>query len=472
MAMRHQPKDEQSASKYHTRISEDRLAVIVDCTIPEGNLEHEIQRVRNEMVEYGVVDEGSLNTASACLTKAAEASSKIEGLSLLEGTPPKPPTDGYVEWAGEFYKKGFVVDPETDAVDYREKAADLSVAEGRLLATLYPPVEGESGIDVFGKTIEPRKPTTVRMKAGKNVRLEEAETNTYFATKDGRIRFVAGVIAVDDVYEIKGSVGLRSGNVNHPGALIVSENIDAESKVSTEGDITVRGYVEDGDIECGGSLTVTGGITGSLGCNIRAAGDVSASYANNAEITAEGDVIIKREITQCKVRTQGTVVTPGGHIVGGEVEAFEGIEVGQVGTSAGVRTILTVGKDHKVEGRIKEKQEELAKSKEMLKKIGDAVAPMKRRLESLQGKAKERVVLLLKQAKEIEKKTVEIQAELDAIFKESEERRHKIILVRNQIGPDTVFNIGPLTMQVKDLVKGSIKVEIKDGKIRLFKLRR
>ena len=472
MAMRQQSTDEKSASKYHSRISDDRLSVILDCTIPEGHLEREIQRVRNEMVEYGVVDENSLSTAAVCLTKAAGTSSTIEDLVLLEGTPPKPPTDGFIEWAVDFDKKGFVVDPETDAVDYREKSANLSVAEGQLLATLYSPVEGESGIDVFGKTVLPRKPRSARMKAGKNVRMEEAASNSYFVTKDGRVRFVAGVIAVDDVYEIKGSVGLKSGNVHHPGALIVTENIDAESKVSTEGDITVRGYIEDGDIECGGSLTVTGGITGREGCNIRVAGDVRASYANNAEITAEGDVIIQREITQCRVRTQGTVATPTGHIVGGKIEAFEGIEVDQVGTSAGVRTILTVGKDHKLEGRLKEKHEALDVNKETLKKINNAVAPMKHRIAFLQGKAKERVVLLLRQAKKIEKKTTEIQAELDDIFKESEERRNKIILVRSQIGPDTVFNIGPLTMNVKELVKGSTKVEIKDGKIRLFKLRR
>ncbi len=471
MAIRDAKQAEMKAKAFHIRITEDRLKVFLDCTIPPGGIEEEVKRVRNELAEHGIANQASLDGAEQRLLAAAAENLKLTEVVILEGKPPKPPEDGYIKWEGEFLKTGFVVDEGSDKVDYRELAAQQSVSEGQVLAHVYPPLPGENGTDVTGRPIQPRRPTTERIRVGKNVREEQSHINTYFATKSGRIRFVANTLSVDDVYEISGSVGLKSGNVHHPGALIVSQNVDAESKVEADGDITVRGYIEDAEVETGGNLLVQGGIIGRKGCMIRAAGELHASFIQNADIHCDGDVHVLREISQTKIHTQGAVLAVTGQIVGGEIDAFEGIEVDRVGTTAGTRTTLIVGRDANVDARLAEKKEAIASNKAALKKISDTITPIKRKIPSLQGKARERVLLLLKKAKELEANVKQNETELEEIYAESEVRREKVIKVRSQIGPDCIFHIGPLKLHVKDLVKGKTRIAIRDGKIGMFQSR-
>jgi uncharacterized protein (DUF342 family) len=468
MTMSHRVQPGTAAGVKHAYLTDDRLEVRVNCTIPVNGTADEVKRVRAELVEIGISDEAMLEEASQRLEAAAATSLKLEEVVLLEGVPPVPPVDGTIEWKGDFHKDGFVVDSKTDLIDYRQPAAERSVSEGQALARVIPPVPGKDGVDVLGRTIEPRSPHPARIKEGTNVRFEPGE-DTYYAKENGRIRYVGGRLSVDTVFKITGNVGLKSGNINHPGALVVNQDIQSGSKVDAAGDIDVGGCLEDAEVSTGGNLTVRGGIAGRTQCKIKVAGTLRANFLQNATIEAGGDVIVTHEIDQCTISALGAVVIPDGRIVGGEVNALAGIEARQLGSTACVTTILITGKDKRIETRIKEKQDELKTLNETRKKFDDKLAPLRRRISTLQGKAKEQVALLIQGARKLDIQAEGFQRQLDAIFEESRRARDKKILVHQQIFPGVKVHIGPMSSTVQSELRGAVKVEIKNKEIRFSK---
>ena len=175
---------------------------------------------------------------------------------------------------------------------------------------------------------------------------------------------------------------------------------------------------------------------------------------------------------QRTITTFGALVIPEGRIVGGEINALAGIEAKQLGSDAGVTTIIMTGKDSRIESKIKAKQDELKKLNENRKKIDDKIAPLKRRIASLQGKAREQVALLIQGSRKLDLQAQACQRDLDAIFEESRSAREKIILVHERICPGVKIHLGPMATPVQNPVTGPVKVEFKDKKIRFYKLKK
>jgi uncharacterized protein (DUF342 family) len=450
-------------------MSDDRLRFVVNCTFPASRLNDEVARVRTELIELGLHGTAELDEAERKLRECIQAQLDTVGgdsvdlvdALLLEGTPSVQCVDAYIEWGGEFLKDGFVVDPDTDAVDYRRRAANPSVEEGQFLARVVPPVPGKPGMDVLGKRIEPRKPKTIRIRAGRYVRGDET-SGEYFAERAGRVRYVKNTLSVDDVFEIKGSVGLKTGHIDHPGAVIVGIDVEQDSEVVAVGDIEIRGSVEEALVRSGGNIVVRGGIVGRKTCRIEADGNVEASFIQNCTVEAGGDVIVSQEIHQCTIRARGCVVVKG-RIVGGEVSAIEGIDVAQIGSEAGIRTVLSVGKDWVVEAKIAEQKEAIDAATENLKKVSAAIGPLQNRLHQLQGDARAQAMQLVEKAKAMHEAVAKAKEDLEDLYTQLREGWQKLIIVRKILNPDAVLYIGPQNIKVVTVVQGPKKLQLREN---------
>ena len=325
-----------------------------------------------ELKRIGILEESVHLKALTALRMAKEEGKTISELPILKGAPPIPGEDAKLSWMRDYFAKGFTVDDETGTINFRERLAEDNVQEGEHLADLCPPIPGEEGIDVFGQRLAVHQGRSFRIKTGKGVRIEGQKL---VADTDGRIRFSKNTISVDHVLVVEGSVGLGTGNVDHPGALIVKQNIEAESKVSTKGSIDVDGYVEDAEIIAGGDLSVKGGIIGEPGRKIRVKGDVHAKFLKNVDLEADGDVVAINGLEQCTVKTRGRIIVPNGRIVGGETIALMGIDVGEIGSEACVKTYVTTGKDYLLSRRLDEAEAELSTLNKNVEKIEAAIAP-------------------------------------------------------------------------------------------------
>ena len=459
-----------STPGFDLRLSDDYMTLLLSCTLPPRNPELVVGRVRAEMVDLGFEDEKSIQEAVTRLEKAIPHGPQLEDIVLLEGMPPTPPVDESITWGGNFHAKGFTVDPVTGRADYRRKIADVSVRRDQLLAEIVPGSEGQNGHDVFGRVVPPRAPRAARIREGKNVRFAMGSSQ-FFATESGRIRYVGGTLSVDDVFHIKGDAGLRTGNIDHPGALVVGRDIQSDTEVRATGDIDVGENIEDAIVESGGNITVVGGISCKEKCTIRVAGNLHARFVRNAHIDAGGDIYIDSEINQCVIRTRGSVIVANGRIVGGSIIALRGVETGSLGSEACIPGEVTVAKDYTMEGTLVKKRAELESAREVVMKLRQAVAPLRAKRDSLPPRLQEQLVQLTAELKKREAAFKKVESELNTIFQATRQAAVPHVYVHDTVFPDNVVQIGAQVKKIKDQVQGPLRMSLKKGKFGVFKLK-
>lgn len=448
-------------------LTEDRLAVLVTAMLPADGPDGLIEPLQEQLSKLGISDPVALLAAEHQFREAAQKGLAIDAEVLLEGRPPILPIDDLLKWSRGFFDQGFVVDERTGVVDYRRRLAQDSVAEGEFLGSVLPGQPGVAGRDVFGNEIPVPPPAPVHIRAGKNVRYD-SESESFYATCGGRVHLAEDELYVDEVLTIEGSVGLETGHIKHPGSLVVQEHVEAGSQIETKGDIHVLGYVEDATISAGGDLWVQGGITGSEGGVIRVDGTVRAKFVQNVTILAGGDVMIEREVDNAIVRTCGTMRVPKGRIVGGEVMALGGIEVGQAGSDAGIKTLLVAGEDYAIEERIRAREEEIMALRDTVARVHSKLDPLRGREGNYTDKSREAITMLRGKLAQADEKLTGLEARLSTMRDESRQRAKDRIVIHNRAFPDTTFRVARCSIHCRESVPGPVVAQIREGEPGLF----
>ncbi len=449
-------------------LSEDKMEIRVNGDVRGWEEEELLTELEMKLKEIGVKKKEIIDEAKERLKEIVRYDEIFRDIILVRGKPPKPPVDGRIEWAKDFFAEGFEIDPETGAMDYRRPKAQRNLKEGELIATIILPVEGEDGYNALGEVIPAPKPKPVRLRAGRNVKTNETNTQ-FYSTIDGRFRLDGDTVHVDDVLEIHGNVGLETGHINHLGILIVHKNIEAGSIVHAEGDIEVKGYIEQSEVSTNGKLLVYGGISGDFEKVIYAKETITAKYLLNAVIESEEGVYIAKEIAQSKVRSRGPVVV-NGRIVGGEVIALGGVKVDQLGSEACIKTTVVVGEDYFLPRYLKPLEDEKREKEELLEKILKGILPVKNRWQSLPQYAKEAFSKLVQQAKLIREAISEIESKINAYVEESQKKIKFEVVVRKDIYPEVFIKMGSAIYHNKEFFKGPLKFGILAGEIQMFAL--
>lgn len=459
---------EQTGMSFDLHLTSDRMTLYISCVVSQENLQDLTMAVRARLTKMGMGSEALLTKATARLAELVQQGPEIVDAIFLEGRRPMPPKEGYIQWSRPFFETGFEIDPETGLMDYRKPRGQRAVAADEHIATLVFPQPGEDGRDLMGRTIPTGRPKPFKAKAGVNVRMDPAD-GKFYASRSGRVRFTSGLISIDEVYTIEGSVGLKTGHIKHPGALSVSLNVESESEIEAIGDIEIHGSVENAAITTQGRLIVHGGITGGPKCRIRAAGSVQARYIQLADIEAGGDVVAEREIDQCTIKTQGAVIMAHGRIVGGDITALGGVTTDQIGSEAFLRTTITVGEDYTIRRLIEVKKTEIAAQRENLIRISERLGPLKRMGQSVPPKLRDLLIKLLDEATKANEDIKRLEKEVEDLKTQSETLTKKEIIVRRRILPDVLIRIPPLTLLLKENVEGPIKATIHDNELCIVK---
>ncbi|GMW03245.1 MAG: hypothetical protein AMXMBFR84_43790 [Candidatus Hydrogenedentota bacterium] len=445
-------------------ISEDRMEVRLDCRPSGFPLDELLQLVQQELDRYGLPAATLTEQWEEKLEDALKESEILEGFLLVEGQRSTPPVGGSIEWAGDFFSQGFVVDPETGAVDFRERKAKPVVSEGQALARIIPPIEGTDGTDVFGKRVPAKKAEWPRLKPGRNVLYDE-EQLAFTAATSGRVRLQGYFLVVDEVLSLPGSVGLATGHISHPGALEVGKDIDPGSRIRAHGDVHVVGFIESADISAGGSLIVGGGINGHAAEAIHAGGEVRARYLNETRVVAEGDISIEKEIIHCSVETRGSLHMPNGRVVGGRVVAKMLIDVRETGSANGVRTELVAGWTPEEMRLIQSHMKRIHHIKSKVSEIHHALDPLMTRVDEFQGNKREMISQLMAKSYELEQQLAEEQHALDEITGGG----HPTIVIRGRMFPDTLLCINGTRLLLREEVHGPLRAITGNGRVKLLR---
>lgn len=460
------PENSSKRLNFRVAVSDDRLKVLVECRSMPEDLGSLAAGIREKLDLLEIKDPPTEEQLKVWIQSQDSPDGRLGDAVVVEGEPPVPPRDGRIEWAGDFFKTGYAVDLETGRLDYRERAAKSVVKENQRLARIIPPESGQDGKDVFGKSIRTKKPKNPRIRSGPGVRFEEKE-RAYYAGIAGRVRWQDGVLSVDNVYSISGSVGLSTGNIVHPGAVIVQQDVTEGSLIEAKGDIEVMGVLEAATIRTEGNLIVHGGITGADGRTISVAGEVHAKFILEAHIRSLGDIVVTREIVHSDVKTRGAVLVRQGRIVGGEIVALEGIDVGEAGSEAIVRTILTTDEDYLLPQKLEEKQTEIDGLEHKLESIHAVIGPLLQKPQSIPNDKKQAVKKLALSAAEMVKTLKTLRTELAEITNESRERQKHRLVVHKKIHPETRLGMSGEKLIVRKEHEGPLKAVLSKGYLRL-----
>lgn len=434
------------------RLTPDGMAILLSCSDPGDHLTELLDRIEKEVEPHKLRaplkrDEVERQVQDARSEEAAD----LVDVILAQGLSPRESEDGKVNWTEDFFATGFELDAETDKVDYWSKLENLNVTTNQLLATVAPPKPGTDGTNLLGASVPAREPEEARLNLGENVYEKKKADGSVSVHSgiDGRLRYVDGVVSVDDVYSISGSVSIATGNVDHVGTVFVGGDICAGAVVKATGHIVVQGVIEPSNITAGGNLTVRGGIVGDENSEISVSGELEAKYIHGATVTAGENVTVVNEILRSFIKTRGKLLIRKGRIVGGSVMAGQGIEVAKAGSDGAERAQLIVGVDFELEGSFQEIRKRISSLKEKLAKL---------------SRDRHRA-----EYDSVEQSIASAEKELGGAKSVSKDLTGSEIVILKNVDPQTLLQVGTALKELTEQDKAPLRARYDDGTVAIIR---
>ena len=259
---------------------------------------------------------------------------------------------------------------EDGTVDYWSIHSVELVEEGQLLATYHDPVDGSNGMSVKGKLLVAKRGRPLPPLSGKG--FERSEDNkTYTCTMNGKIEMQNNRILISDVHEVHGDVGLKTGNIDFRGDVIIHGNVPTGAVIRATGSVTIDGTVEGALIDANKDVIIRGGMLGKGRGTIITKGNVVAKFLEYAKVKAHGSVTTD-SLINCDITSYDKVYLKGKHasIVGGVVHAATGVEAFNFGNEYGVKTEIYAGINMAVKKQITYHENCIIEAQDMIDKIG------------------------------------------------------------------------------------------------------
>jgi len=440
--------------EFNLRISDDKVQVLLDCPDPHRDLVSTIGLIVADFKTLELPAYPDEEFLSQVLHNICQPGDHVVDAILIMGAAPVPPSDGRQEWSRDYFADGWDTEDEAEAVDFWAKLDNRSVVADEKLLVLYPAINGEAGLNIFGNKIPVDKPEKVRVRCGKGVR--ETEDNdgvkTFHAEIPGRIRFTDNTLAVDDIYIIKGNVNLETGNITHTGTLQIEGDVELGASIEADGDIIIKGMLEPANVRAGGSLTVNGGIVGSEETTITVGGELQAKYIKEAVIRAESHITVTNEINHCDIETRGKVEASRGRIAGGRTIARMGITVGEAGASGSSQTLLAAGIDPTLDAKVSARKDKIRQMEKARIKLRQAIEVTSQKPGGLNDDEKNLLASLDTKARKLGQAVADGELELRRLVNDAMSGAREDIFMLRECWSGTTIQLG----EYKTFVRASI----------------
>ena len=239
-------------------------------------------------------------------------------------------------------------------VNFKELNKIQNVVKGQPLATKIQPERGKAGKTLYGRYLEAKNGKDIKIPLGKNVELDK-DGVTVIASEAGRVHFDDQKINVEPVLELE-SVGIKTGNIDFLGSVIVKGNVDDGYEIKATGDIEISGTVGKSFIKSErGNIIVSAGIFGHDEGEVHCGKSLWAKFIQSAKVEVEEFCIVSDSIMNSEVSAMKRIVLNGkkAQITGGHLFATEEICARNIGSpGGGTETILEVGFDPRAKHRL------------------------------------------------------------------------------------------------------------------------
>lgn len=259
---------------------------------------------------------------------------------------------------------------EDGTVDYWSIHSVELVEEGQVIATYHDPVDGSNGMTVKGKLLIAKRGRPLPPLTGKGFD-RSADNKTYTSTMNGKIEMKNNRILISDVHEVHGDVGLKTGNIDFRGDVIIHGNVPTGAVIRATGSVTIDGTVEGALIDAHKDVIIRGGMLGSGRGTIITKGNLIAKFLEFTKVKAHGSVTTD-SLINCNITSYDKVFLKGKHasIVGGTVYAATGVEAFNFGNEYGVKTEIYAGVNIEVNKQITYHENCIIEAQDMIDKIG------------------------------------------------------------------------------------------------------
>lgn len=381
-----------------------------------------------------------------------------EKFLIAQGAPPTESSDAVFKWHDDFDRH--LEDWQGDAtINYYTLNAIITVEADVTIGTYTPAQRGKAGIDVRGGDVSPRKP--VELEVGKGLRISNDSPAQLISDTAGRVVNKNQRIYLDEVLEIKGDVDFSAGNVDSAIDVQVNGTVLDNFVVKTKKSLTVGGAIEAAEINVAENLIVRGGIIGRGRGRVTVAGEMTAKFCEEADLTCQGDVKILKQIVNSRCRTQGRLIAEHGALIGGYVHAVGGADLRTLGSSAYVKTEIAVGPPPEILARIHAIGEEIGASEKAVEQLRSTLAPLMANMKRLSSGQREKATELMCKADEIEMSVDDLREERKKLVTGAGNAESANVVVNKLIYTGVSVAIGPRVTHFKKDFKGPLRIELK-----------
>ncbi len=445
-------------------VSDDQMAATAQLIEPyDANTINE-QAIRDWLkankITYGI-------NKDAIKQIATQFDESIFPISIAKGKVPVDGIDGKITFVTE-QSDSINID---DKRNFRDIKRIPSLEENEKIAVLIPPIDGETGSNIFGKKLPYRKAKSVRVQAGKNV-VFKAEDQSFYSEINGKLSVAGNKIHVHNTYEINEDLSMKSGNIDFVGSVVIRGNVPTGYRVEAEGDIHIYGLVEASYIKAGGNVTITEGISGLKKGEIYAEGDINIGYINQAKLESGQSINVQSSIMHSECVAKEHIYCQSGSIIGGSCSAGVTIVANEVGNKMDTGTEISIGIDkgqYDLESQFNAARNTLVSEISKLKKLGES---LENKAEIGGGLSSKERIFLIKQKNTLQvtkKKLAMIEDKINALTVNIGDEEKARLIVKKTLHPNVDLRFGKYR-RTTDSDHKFTQVYIEDGEITIKSL--
>lgn len=354
------PDEEEPYARLIVEMPRDKMKATIRYDTREGARLPTKEMVLEALNEAGVVygiDEEAIEQGIRGLTAFTAA----QGLAPIAGE------NAYIDRKFNLGVQGKPVVDDYDKVDYKDLNLFVLAKENQTLAIRIPQTKGTPGKNILGDVVPAQNGRPCPMPEGKNTKVVGERL---IATVNGQIVDKGSRISVDPRLEIKGSVGVSTGDIEFDGMIKITGDVEQGFSVKATGDIEIKGSVNGAQVS-GRNVYISGGITGADRAKVFAEKDVRTAFVENGLIEAGNDIYIADIAYHSQLRAGKRIVMEDKHgqITGGQVVAGEEISVKIIGNASYVVTKVSVGVDPTLQKEYQDLKKSYKESKKRLTHI-------------------------------------------------------------------------------------------------------
>ena len=366
---------------------------------------------------------------------------------VASGVPPVEGKDAYIELLKD-PDRPFEVDDD-EKIDFWSRSTIVTVHPGQEIAIKHPLVTGKNGVDVTGGVVKYKPVRNVEFSFGDGLKRDDVNPLMLMATAEGQLKNDKGRLVVLPELDIHRDIDFGVGSIDFTGAVKIHGAVRDGFHVVAQGNIDIHGPVEGAEIDSQGIVKIHGGVRGTGKGIIRANGDISLNFCDQATVRAGGSILVKNAVLHSRLYAQRAVIAmdSGKHsqIAGGRIEAGLEVSCNILGSEMGTKTEVVVGLPPEQLEKRKVFTSEIKRCEENLERIEPNLVLLKKLEAAGQLDDNKRQMMM-----NLTKMKFQLQAALEGMKKELTELDENLALVRDKG-----------IVRVKDICYGGVVISVR-----------